>query len=84
MLAAPASEAVHMDISLYLIRQFHHFLKNLQFVYKGFIFSVEKMEEIRTKLEQTHQEEFFGLRPEVLLSVYIRNDLWKTFLEGRR
>jgi uncharacterized protein (TIGR03663 family) len=48
------------------------------------IFSVEKLEGLRTKLQETHQEEFFGLRPEVLLSVYIRNDLWETFLEGRR
>ncbi len=48
------------------------------------ISSIDMAEEIQGKLKETHQEEYFGLRPEVLLAVYIRNDLWEKFLEGRR
>jgi hypothetical protein len=35
-------------------------------------------------LQKSHQGEFFGLRPEVLLAVHIRKDLWEKFLEDRR
>ncbi len=48
------------------------------------ISSVDITEEIQAKLQRTHQGEFFGLRPEVLLSVHIRKDLWEKFLETRR
>jgi len=48
------------------------------------ISSIDITEKIQEKLEQTHQGEFFGLRPEVLLAVHIRKDLWEKFLEGRR
>ena len=44
------------------------------------ISSIDKTAE----LSQTHQGEFFGLRPEVLLNVHIRKDLWEKFLESRR
>jgi hypothetical protein len=46
--------------------------------------SIDIAEKMQRRLQRTHQEEFFGLRPEVLLAVYIRQDLWENFLEGRR
>ncbi len=46
------------------------------------ITSPDKIEEISSKLKNSYQKEYFGLRPEVLLVVYIRNDLWKAFLES--
>ncbi len=48
------------------------------------ISSIDITEKIQAKLQQTHQSEFFGLRPEVLLAVHIRKDLWEKFLESRR
>jgi hypothetical protein len=48
------------------------------------ISSVDKTEGLLTELQESHQSEFFGLRPEVLLAVHIRKDLWEKFLEGRR
>ena len=48
------------------------------------ISSVDLTEKIQTQLRDTHQGEFFGLRPEVLLAVHIRKDLWAKFLEERR
>jgi predicted membrane-bound mannosyltransferase len=48
------------------------------------ISSIDLIEKIQEELQQSHQSEFFGLRPEVLLAVHIRKDLWEKFLEGRR
>lgn len=48
------------------------------------ISSVDLTEKMQERLQQSHQGEFFGLRPEVLLAVHIRKDLWKKFLESRR
>jgi len=48
------------------------------------ISSIDKTEHFLEELQQTHQGEFFGLRPEVLLAVHIRKDLWEKFLESRR
>ena len=48
------------------------------------ISSVEKTDNSLAKLQDTHQGEFFGLRPEVLLAVHIRKDLWEKFLDSRR
>ena len=48
------------------------------------ISSIDKTEHLLAELQQTHQGEFFGLRPEVLLAVHIRKDLWEKFLESRR
>jgi hypothetical protein len=48
------------------------------------ISSIDVTEENQVKLQRTHQSEFFGLRPEVLLAVHIRKDLWEKFLENRR
>ena len=46
--------------------------------------SIDMTEKIQGRLQETHQEEYFGLRPEVLLAVFIRNDLWAKFMESRR
>jgi uncharacterized protein (TIGR03663 family) len=48
------------------------------------ISSIDKTDNIFATLQETHQGEFFGLRPEVLLSVHIRKDLWEKFLESKR
>jgi predicted membrane-bound mannosyltransferase len=48
------------------------------------ICSIDKKDNSLTKLQETHQSEFFGLRPEVLLAVHIRKDLWEKFLDSRR
>ncbi len=48
------------------------------------ISSIDMTEKIQGKLQKTHQGEFFGLRPEVLLAVHIRKDLWEKFLESRQ
>lgn len=48
------------------------------------ITSVDITEKIQAQIQKTHQSEFFGLRPEVLLAVHIRKDLWEKFLESRR
>lgn len=34
-------------------------------------------------LEPDYQSELYGLRPEVFLTLFIRNDLWRSFLESR-
>jgi uncharacterized protein (TIGR03663 family) len=48
------------------------------------ISSIDITEKVLAKMQETHQGEFFGLRPEVLLAVHIRKDLWGKFLEDRR
>jgi uncharacterized protein (TIGR03663 family) len=48
------------------------------------ISSVDFAEKFQARIQETHQCEFFGLRPEVLLAVHIRKDLWEKFLESRR
>ena len=48
------------------------------------ISSIDKTEPLLAELQKTHQGEFFGLRPEVLLAVHIRKDLWEKFVESRR
>ena len=45
------------------------------------ISSVEKTEKLWPHLQDTHQSEFYGLRPEVLLVLHIRKDLWDIILE---
>ena len=39
---------------------------------------------IRPLIEDAFHEEFYGLRPDVLLALFVRNDLWERFLDGRR
>jgi hypothetical protein len=48
------------------------------------ISSIDITGKMGERLQQSHQGEFFGLRPEVLLAVHIRKDLWEKFLESRR
>lgn len=45
------------------------------------ISSVDKAEKVWPYLQDTHQSEFYGLRPEVLLVLHIRKDLWDEILE---
>lgn len=47
------------------------------------ISSVDKTEKLWPQLQDTHQSEFYGLRPEVLLTLHIRKDLWDKFLERK-
>ena len=39
--------------------------------------------ELDASLERPYHKEFFGLRPEVLLMVYIEEPLWDRFIERR-
>lgn len=48
------------------------------------ISSIDKTKRLEPDLQDTHQTEFYGLRPEVLLALHIRKDLWEKFLESRR
>lgn len=41
-------------------------------------------EALAGRTQDRYQLEYFGLRPEVLLAVYIRRDLWEKFLDTRR
>lgn len=47
------------------------------------ISSLDKTEELEPRLHSNYQSEYYGLRPEVLLALYIRQDLWKSFLQKR-
>ncbi|MCK4764530.1 MAG: TIGR03663 family protein [Candidatus Aminicenantes bacterium] len=44
--------------------------------------SVDKDEKIRANLPDSYQVEYYGLRPGVLLIVYIRADIWEAFLKS--
>jgi hypothetical protein len=45
--------------------------------------SMEFLEKIAPLIETSHLSEFYGLRPDVLISLHIRKDLWERFLETR-
>lgn len=45
------------------------------------ISSIDKINELKSHMQNNYQSEFYGLRPEVLLAVHIRRDLWKNFLQ---
>ena len=45
------------------------------------ISSVDITEKLWPHLQDTHQSEFYGLRPEVLLVLHIQKDLWNKILE---
>jgi len=47
------------------------------------ITSVEIAVELLPELEQKYMIEYYGVREDVLLALYIRKDLWNTFLESR-
>lgn len=46
--------------------------------------SMEFLEKIAPLIETSHLSEFYGLRPDVLISLHIRKDLWERFLETRK
>jgi uncharacterized protein (TIGR03663 family) len=45
--------------------------------------STGKMEDVGKRLGDAYQSEWYGLRPNVFLVVYIRGDLWRKFLQTR-
>ena len=47
------------------------------------ISSAEETGKIEPVLNTDYQSEFYGLRPDVLLTLSIRNDLWESFLRSR-
>ena len=47
------------------------------------IASTDMSDAVAEKLGETYQVEYYGLRPEVLLTVYIRQDLWQALLQSR-
>lgn len=47
------------------------------------ISSAEEAAKIGPALNADYQSEFYGLRPDVLLTLYVRNDLWESFLKSR-
>jgi hypothetical protein len=46
--------------------------------------SQENVPALDSSLGDRYVSEFYGLRPEVLLTVYIERTLWERFLESRR
>jgi uncharacterized protein (TIGR03663 family) len=48
------------------------------------IASIDLLEKLHRDIETSHVSEFYGLRPEVLISLHIRKDLWEAFLETRK
>ncbi len=45
--------------------------------------SMDKVGRLELHLRDKYQSEYFGLRPEVLLALHIRKDLWDKFIEER-
>jgi uncharacterized protein (TIGR03663 family) len=41
-------------------------------------------DEVLARVGESYQMEFYALRPGVLRLLFIRNDLWETFMEGRQ
>ena len=48
------------------------------------IASEDRAAGIRPLIADRYHEEFYGLRPDILLSLFIRNESWERFLDGRR
>ncbi len=44
----------------------------------------EHSEQLPPHLEEGYISEFYGLRPDVIMELYIRDDLWEKFLDTRR
>ena len=40
-------------------------------------------DKMRVRLRDAYQEEYYGLRPDILLVVYIRQDLWRALIASR-
>jgi uncharacterized protein (TIGR03663 family) len=47
------------------------------------ITSQELQAEVERRLRDTYQSEYYGQRPEVLMTVFIRQDLWDAFIKTR-
>jgi uncharacterized protein (TIGR03663 family) len=47
------------------------------------IASAGQAEAVQAKLGERHQAEYFGLRPDVLLALFIPRDLWDRYLKSR-
>lgn len=45
--------------------------------------SQQQEESLQPRLQDEYQREFYGIRPEVLMRLYIRKDLWDAFLKTR-
>jgi len=48
------------------------------------IASQDQAEKIRPAIRDKFQSEYYGLRPDVLLTLFIRNDLWDRFMKDKR
>ncbi len=48
------------------------------------ITSSDKLGKLPPQIVQNFQSEFYGLRPEVLLTIHIQRDLWNKFIEQRK
>ena len=55
-------------------------LENIPFL----ITSLDILEKLPSQIAQNYQSEFYGLRPEIFLTVHIHRDLWDRFLEQRK
>ena len=47
------------------------------------ITSMDNTERLEAAILDNYQSEFYGLRPEVLLSIHIQKDLWEEFMRSR-
>ena len=47
------------------------------------IVSREFQDTFEERMRGDYQTEYYGLRPEVLIAVYIRRDLWDAFMRTR-
>jgi len=47
------------------------------------ISSIDKLDDLLPYLEDNYLSEYYGLRPEVLLALHIKRDLWENFLQSR-
>ena len=47
------------------------------------ITSLDKLDKLPPQIVQNYQSEFYGLRPEILLTIHIHKDLWNKFIEVR-
>jgi predicted membrane-bound mannosyltransferase len=47
------------------------------------ISSTDKINELQSQMQNNYLSEYFGLRPEVLLAVHTKKDLWNDFLQKR-
>ena len=55
-------------------------LENIPFI----ITSLDNLDKLSLQIAQNYQSEFYGLRPEILLTIHIHRDLWDKFLKQRK